>query len=134
MTENTAHDILASQRLNRPISPHLTIYQPQLTWYLSSLNRVTGVTLSGSLYVFSIAYLAGLVDTASLVSGMASLPVALKVGLKGVAAFPFAFHSWNGIRHLVWDTASELSVKAVYRTGYTVLGLTTVTTVGLMFL
>jgi hypothetical protein len=31
-----------SKRLNRPISPHLFIYQPQLTWVLSGLNRATG--------------------------------------------------------------------------------------------
>lgn len=34
-------------RLNRPMSPHLTIYQPQLTTILSITHRATGVALSG---------------------------------------------------------------------------------------
>lgn len=34
-------------RLNRPMSPHLTIYKPQLTTILSITHRGTGVALSG---------------------------------------------------------------------------------------
>jgi len=34
-------------RLNRPMSPHLAIYQPQLTTILSITHRATGVALSG---------------------------------------------------------------------------------------
>jgi succinate dehydrogenase (ubiquinone) cytochrome b560 subunit len=41
--------LLAAQRRRRPNSPHLTIYQPQLTWYLSMFNRITGVALSGGM-------------------------------------------------------------------------------------
>lgn len=44
---NEAASILASQRLNRPISPHLGIYKPQITWYGSALTRITGAVLSG---------------------------------------------------------------------------------------
>jgi len=36
----------------RPTSPHLTIYQPQLTWYLSSAFRITGVMYVGSKLVY----------------------------------------------------------------------------------
>lgn len=34
-------------RLQRPMSPHLTIYKPQLTSMLSITHRGTGVALSG---------------------------------------------------------------------------------------
>lgn len=34
-------------RLQRPMSPHLTIYKPQLTTMLSITHRGTGVALSG---------------------------------------------------------------------------------------
>lgn len=37
---------LDAKRLQRPNSPHLTIYQPQLTWISSIANRMTGVGLS----------------------------------------------------------------------------------------
>jgi len=32
-----------SKALNRPVSPHLNIYQPQLTWVLSGAYRVSSV-------------------------------------------------------------------------------------------
>jgi len=40
-------------------------------------------------------------DAATVVSTIATAPVALKVAGKFLVAFPFAFHSFNGIRHLV---------------------------------
>jgi succinate dehydrogenase (ubiquinone) cytochrome b560 subunit len=45
--EAEAGSIIAAQRKNRPISPHLSIYKPQIPWVLSSLNRITGAVLSG---------------------------------------------------------------------------------------
>lgn len=36
-----------NNRLSRPMSPHLTIYKPQLTTILSITHRGTGVALSG---------------------------------------------------------------------------------------
>ena len=38
--------LLDKQRSARPLSPVLSIYQPQLTWYGSIANRFTGVGLS----------------------------------------------------------------------------------------
>lgn len=38
---------LNEQRSVRPVSPVLSIYQPQLTWYGSIANRFTGAGLSG---------------------------------------------------------------------------------------
>ncbi|CAJ0826446.1 10600_t:CDS:2 [Entrophospora sp. SA101] len=37
--------LLNAQRSLRPLSPHFTIYQPQLTWYMSLTHRVTGAGL-----------------------------------------------------------------------------------------
>lgn len=39
-------ELLNHQRALRPSSPHFTIYQPQITWYLSIINRITGTGLS----------------------------------------------------------------------------------------
>ncbi|KAF8477543.1 cytochrome b556 subunit of succinate dehydrogenase [Kalaharituber pfeilii] len=131
-----ARSILASQRLKRPVSPHLSIYQPQLTWYMSATNRITGAILSGGLYSFALLYLISPylgfhLESATLAASFAALPVAAKVGIKAFIAAPFTFHSLNGIRHLVWDTGRQLHLKGVYRTGYAVLGLTAVSTAAL---
>ncbi len=58
-------------------------------------------------------------------------PVAVKVLTKMTVAFPFMFHSLNGVRHLVWDMGKELSNKQVQRTGWAVVGLSTVGAVAL---
>ena len=55
-----------------------------------------------------------------------ALPVVVKVAMKFGIALPFTFHSWNGIRHLTWDMGMELSNKQVAVTGWTVVGLTIV--------
>jgi succinate dehydrogenase (ubiquinone) cytochrome b560 subunit len=93
-------------------------------------------------------------DGAQLVDLVHSLPEWAKSGSKVLLATPFAFHSWNGVRHLLWDSGkcthflhllsmsfvgskfpiTVLSVKGAYATGYMVLGATAVTTVGLLFI
>ncbi|KAI9878419.1 MAG: hypothetical protein M1830_000939, partial [Pleopsidium flavum] len=126
---NDAHEILVKQRLNRPVSPHLSIYKPQITWYGSALNRITGSVLSGGFYVFGAAYLVAPLfgwhlESASMAAAFGAWPVALKVATKMTVAMPFTYHSFNGIRHLVWDMGKEMSNKQVQRTGWTVVGLT----------
>lgn len=43
-------ELLRQQRKVRPISPHLSIYQPQLTWYGSAAHRITGCAIGGGMY------------------------------------------------------------------------------------
>jgi len=131
-----ASRILEEQRKRRPTSPHLSIYQLQLTSCLSSSHRITGIIASGGLYLFASAYLVSPIfgwnlDTASLVAAFGALPGWEKVSLKMLAALPVTFHSFNGMRHLLWDTGRGLSLKGVYATGYTVLGLTAVSSLAL---
>jgi len=131
-------DILNAQRVLRPSSPHFTIYQPQITWVLSIVNRGTGVALSVLLYGFSIAYVAaplvGLPFTgADVVSFVAGMPDAVKIAGKTLLAFPFTFHFWNGLRHLSWDTGKFLTVKGCYTSAYFMMGATALSTVGLLF-
>jgi len=133
---SSSEAILNRQRLLRPSSPHFTIYQPQLTWYSSIANRVTGISLSVLLYGYFLAYLVapGTFDSAHVVEFVASLPESVKYAAKTVLAIPFAFHSLNGIRHLSWDMGKFLSLKSSYRAGYTVLGATAITTIALVLM
>ena len=47
-----------------------------------------------------------------------------KFVIKFGIALPFCFHSFNGVRHLVWDLGRELGNVQVQRTGWLVVGLT----------
>lgn len=140
-TTNTSDPtkILAQQRLNRPVSPHLTIYKPQITWIGSATNRITGVALSGGLYLFATAYLASPLfgwhlESASLAAAFGSLPLLAKVACKGTVAFPFVYHSLNGLRHLMWDAGRGFTNQQVIKTGWTVVGLSAASALLLAFL
>ncbi|KAI8373764.1 hypothetical protein BD560DRAFT_394311 [Blakeslea trispora] len=132
-------ELLRQQRKVRPVSPHLTIYQPQVTWYLSGLHRITGAAAGGAFYLGALAYLAAPafgvhVDTAAIISSAAAAPVAAKVLAKTAVAAPFVFHSLNGIRHLAWDACKLIDIKSVYTTGYAVIGGTAIGTLYLVFM
>ena len=68
-------------------------------------------------------------ESQTIAAAFGALPVFAKVGIKSLLAAPFSYHSWNGVRHLIWDTGRMLDLKGVYRSGYVVLGLTAVSTV-----
>lgn len=60
------------------------------------------------LYGFTISYVAAPLlgvpfTSADVVQLVSTVPEAAKVAGKVVLAAPFAFHSWNGLRHLSWD-------------------------------
>lgn len=138
ISQQEARQLLADQRRNRPISPHLGIYRPQITWIGSMLNRITGVILSGGFYLFGIAYLAAPamgwhLESASLAAAFAAWPVVAKLATKFAIAMPFTYHCWNGIRHLVWDTGAAFTNKQVIVTGWIMVGLSTLTALGLCF-
>lgn len=130
-TDNDEDQILIAQRKNRPVSPHLDIYQPQLTWILSGAHRATGVFLAAGFYGITCTYAAASLfgfhfDAALIFQTIEQLPEIVKYGFKAVLAYPFAFHMFNGLRHFVWDTGREFSIKAIYRTGYIVLAATAI--------
>ncbi len=79
MSPSEGDKILIAQRRNRPTAPHLAIYKFQLTSVNSSLERITGIALGGSLYIFGIAYLASPylgwdLSSSALAAAMAGLP------------------------------------------------------------
>nr|BCF86793.1 succinate dehydrogenase complex subunit C [Puccinia horiana]BCF86794.1 succinate dehydrogenase complex subunit C [Puccinia horiana]BCF86795.1 succinate dehydrogenase complex subunit C [Puccinia horiana]BCF86796.1 succinate dehydrogenase complex subunit C [Puccinia horiana] len=134
-SEEDALNLLNEQRKLRPNSPHFTIYEPQLTWYSSFANRVTGCALSVGFYAYALGYMAMPssmpLDSDTIVQLVASSPEWAKVAGKAVVALPFTYHTFNGVRHLAWDMGYLLDLKTSYTAGYTVLGLTAVSTVGL---
>jgi succinate dehydrogenase / fumarate reductase cytochrome b subunit len=92
---------MASQ--NRPLSPHLQVYKPQITSTLSILHRLTGVGLGLGMLLLAWWLIAAAVgaeafETAQGIFG--SL-----IGRLILLGFTLAFfyHFANGIRHLVWD-------------------------------
>jgi succinate dehydrogenase (ubiquinone) cytochrome b560 subunit len=89
------------------------------------------LALSGSFYLFGVSYLIWHPSTDVLAAGFASWPILLQMFTKFVAAMPFTFHCFNGVRHLLWDTAHMMTNKQVAWTGLTVVALTVGSALGL---
>ncbi|ORY71644.1 uncharacterized protein BCR38DRAFT_417626 [Pseudomassariella vexata] len=140
LSEADAQSLLAQQRRQRPVSPHLEIYDKSQTYYGASIGtRISGSIFSGGFYVFATAYLVAPLfgwhlESASLAAAVGALPIAVKGGLKFLISWPFVFHAINGIRHLVWDFARGFSKPAIMKGGYAIAGASTVGALALAFL
>ncbi|XP_050648963.1 succinate dehydrogenase cytochrome b560 subunit, mitochondrial-like [Macaca thibetana thibetana] len=50
---------------------------------------------------------------------------------KFALVFPLMYHTWNGIRHLMWDLGKGLKIPQLYQSGVVVLVLTVLSSMGL---
>ena len=106
---------------NRPLSPHLQVYRPQLTSILSISHRISGVLLSFGLFVvvaWLLALAAGPERFAAVNATLSSLPMMLAMVVWTGALF---YHLLNGIRHLLWDAGWLLDLRGAYASGWTVV-------------
>ena len=106
---------------NRPLSPHLQVYRPQLTSVLSILHRATGVFLAAGALVLTYWLSAASYGAESFATAQRIL--GSPIGLLLLAGWTFAFwyHLCNGLRHLAWDIGWGFELKQVYATGWTVV-------------
>jgi len=108
-------------RGNRPLSPHLQVYRPQLTSITSILTRITGNALIiGALLVvwWFIAAAKG-PDYFALANGVITSWFGDLVMLGSVWAL--WYHSLAGIRHLIWDSGRGLEIETAEKLGWAVI-------------
>ena len=105
----------------RPLSPHLQIYKPQLTSILSILHRVTGVTLSmGSIILVSWIVALTLGEETYVIFTKIINHWFSHLVLMGFT-FGIFYHLSNGIRHLFWDAGYGYGLKEAYISGSAVI-------------
>ncbi len=111
----------------RPLSPHLQVYRPQLTMVFSITHRLTGVALSIGSLLLTWWLLAAAAGPEAF--GTAQAFLGSWFGQLVLLGFSFSlfYHLCNGVRHLVWDSGHLLEIESVYRSGWIMLG----TSVGL---
>lgn len=106
---------------NRPLSPHLQVYKPQLTSILSITHRATGVFLSiGTLLItWWLVALASGPEYFTYVQDWIGSPI----GYLALIGWTFAvfYHMSNGVRHLFWDMGKGFELETVYKSGYAVV-------------
>lgn len=106
----------------RPLSPHLQVYKPQITTVMSITHRATGIALAGGAVALVFWLLA-------LASGPESFDVAQAIAGSWfgylclfVWSFCLFYHLANGIRHLVWDMGYGFEIPQLYASGWVTVG------------
>ncbi len=105
----------------RPLSPHIQIYKPQLTSMLSISHRVTGVALAVGTPFLVWWLVAAAASPSAFASAQAFFGSWIGLLLLFGWSFSFFFHLCNGIRHLAWDTGWGFDLPTTYTTGLLVL-------------
>lgn len=122
-------------KIIRPISPHLTIYKPQITSTLSIIHRITGSILSLFVLAFVFSYkfycfFGTNYYVNSITLWITEVPYNwLVLSATFLLLFSFYYHACNGIRHLLWDIGYGFELKQLYFSGYLVVGTSFLLTV-----
>ena len=116
-------------RGNRPLSPHLQVYRPQLNSITSILNRITGAGLNVTFILLAVWFLAAAwtPESFALIDGFLSSWFGSLVLIASLWAL--WYHFCAGIRHLIWDTGAGFDLKFVDASGWIVIGTSVVLTV-----
>lgn len=115
--------------INRPLSPHLTIYRPQLTSITSILVRITG----NALIVAAVLVIWWFVAAATGPAAFARADYVItswfgKLVMLG-SLVALWYHLLGGLRHLIWDSGRMLDVQSSERFGIFMLAGSVVLTI-----
>lgn len=115
-------------RGNRPLSPHLSVYRPQINSITSIFNRITGVamTLAAVLIVWWLMAAATSSAYFDFVNGLLSSWFGLLIMFGSLWAL--WFHFLGGIRHLIMDFGYGYELKSVNTWGWALVILSFVLT------
>ncbi len=113
-------------KINRPLSPHLTVYKPQLTSTLSIFHRISGAFLASIVLVTILCFKLCELSTSFYVYYLCIFSIIayynwLVFGLTNLALLALCYHMSNGIRHLLWDFGFFLDLSKVYSSGIIML-------------
>lgn len=108
-------------RGNRPLSPHLSIYKPQITSITSILTRITG----NALLISTVLAVWWLMAAASGPAAFAIADSVLTSWFGDIVLFlslwGIWYHMLAGLRHLIWDAGYGLDLTSATRLGWSVI-------------
>ena len=106
---------------NRPLSPHLQIYKPQLTSFLSICHRMTGIWLAVGV-LFLVCWLSSAATGPESFARIQGFNASWFGRLLPFGwTFALFYHLCNGIRHLFWDAGKGFDISTVNRSGILVV-------------
>ena len=112
----------------RPLSPHLQIYRPQITSVLSILHRLTGVALCVGTLLLVYWLVAAAAGPDAYVAAQDFIGSILGRLLLFGWTWALFYHLCNGIRHLVWDAGYGFELDVLSKSGWAVVAASAVLT------
>lgn len=110
-----------STRVNRPLSPHLQVYRPQLTSITSILTRITG----NALIVASVLVVWWLLAAATSPEYFAIANAVVTSWFGDIvflgSVWAVAYHYLAGLRHLYFDAGKGLEIETAEKLGWGVI-------------
>ncbi len=113
---------------DRPISPHLSIYRPQITSVLSISHRLTGLALYAGSLLLALWLAAAAYSPECFAQVQAFMHSWLGQLMLIGWTLAFYYHLSNGIRHLCWDAGYGFTLPVVTRSGWAVVAFTFIMT------
>lgn len=105
-------------RGDRPLSPHITIYRPQITSISSILTRITG----NALIVASLLIVWWFLAAATGPQAFAAADMVLTSWFGDLvlilSVWALWYHTLAGLRHLYWDGLRGLEIRTAERLGW----------------
>lgn len=123
------------KKVERPLSPHLQVYRPQLTSISSIMVRITGIALLG----LSVLFVAWFLAAASSEAAFNTVDGLLRSWIGGLvmlgAVWAFVYHMLGRLRHVLWDFGYCVEVEISEKLAIGMFGLATAVTlvVGLVY-
>ena len=108
-------------RGNRPLSPHLSIYRPQLTSMSSILTRITGNALLVAMLLIVWWFLAAASSPEYFAIADGVLPSWFGDLVLFLSLWALWYHTLAGVRHLIWDNAMMLEIEKAEMLGKAVI-------------
>ena len=97
-------------RGNRPLSPHLTIYRPQLTSITSIFVRITGNALLVAALMIVWWFVAAAAGPDAFVTADGFMRSWFGDLVLFLSTWAVWYHMFGGIRYLIWDMGYMLDV------------------------
>ena len=98
----------------RPISPHLSIYKPQITSILSISHRISGVFQSIGLIIILLLLASLFLGEVFYNYFMFFIESYFGKIFIFFYMLSLCYHMFNGIRHILWDLGYGFEIKSVY--------------------
>lgn len=108
-------------RGNRPLSPHITIYRPQITSISSILTRITGNAMILAALLIVWWFIAAATGPEAFARADAVLTGWFGDLVLFFSVLALWYHSLAGIRHLIWDSGRMLEIGAAETSGYVIV-------------